>query len=685
MLRGKRRRVQRSNQPRCVTWLAVAALFGSAPIASAQPPPAAVAARLEAGRKALVARVESLKQDDSINPRLVADIEVFAKAVEWAVRHDEFYPPRSGTGTTAWIGYAEKALATGTRRAEELAAGKPSWVLQRGSTIRGYYSKIDGSVQPYAVSLPGGINPRSGTRHRLHLKLHGRGGTLNELRFIAQHEGKALPTGQTFVQLDVFGRTNNAYRYAGEADVFEALADLERRVRIDNRRITLWGFSMGGAGAWHLGLHHPSRWSSVGPGAGFVDFYEYQNQAERRPEHQHSTLSIYDVVPYALNAHNVPVCTYGGEIDKQLLASTTMVDRAKRLGVPIKLLIGPGTGHRFHPESFEQFMAFHEEHARKGRRLYPGRSDIRFVTWTVKYNVCEWLTVEEMEQQYRPAVVQATRAADGTLKLKTRNVAALQVARDVADRIEIDGVKHRLATAADGLLPGVYYHKNGKDWNILDYDGSRSFQKNIDLHKRRDLQGPIDDAFMQPFVCVRGSGTPWSKPQADWANWTLDRFAREFDKWLRGRIRVVADTSVDDEMIAANNLVLFGDPGSNAVMARVIGRLPVEWTRESIRVAGESYDPASHGLSMIYPNPLNPRRYVVINSGHTFHEPDFKNSNSWLFPRLGDIAVQAFSKNTSGGYDESISWAGLFDSRWRLGVSRQPKPAAGESKGEAGD
>jgi len=665
-----------------VAWVALAVLAVGGQVALAQPPPPAVAARLETGRRALVSRIESLKKDDSIRPRLVADVEVFAKAVEWAVRHNEFYPPRSGAGTTAWIGYAEKALATGLRRAEELANGKPSWVLQPGSTIRGYYSKIDGSVQPYAVSLPKGINPRSGTRYRLHLKLHGRGGTLNELRFIAQHEGKALPAGQAFLQLDVFGRTNNAYRYAGEADVFEALADLERRVRVDNRRITLWGFSMGGAGAWHLGLHHPSRWSSVGPGAGFVDFYKYQSQTEQRPDHQHRTLSIYDVVPYTLNAYNVPVCTYGGEIDKQLLASTTMVDRAKRLGVPIKLLIGPQTGHRFHPESFKQFMAFHHEHARKGRRLYPGRTDIRFVTWTVKYNECEWLTVEEMEQQYRPAVVQATRDDDGTLKLKTRNVAALQVARDVADGIEIDGVKHRLATAADGLLPGVYYQKNGKDWNILGYDDSRNFQKNIDLNKRHDLQGPIDDAFMQPFVCVRGTGTPWSKSHADWADWTLDRFGREFDKWLRGRIRVVVDTAVDDAMIAANNLILFGDPGSNAVMARVIKRMPVEWTKKAIRVAGTSYDPASHGLSMIYPNPLNPRRYVVINSGHTFHEPDFKNSNSWLFPRLGDIAVQAFSKNAAGGYDESIRWAALFDSRWRLG---RPAAATIRSKREAGD
>ncbi len=681
-----RRSVSRAWRVSCWSCLSVLVLVAgfAAPLASAQLPSAEVVERLESSRKSLMAKVALLGKDRAIDRRLLADVEVFAKSVEWSLRHREFYQPRSGAGRSAWVGYAERALATGMRRADELSAGKPSWVLQAGSTIRGYYSKVDGSVQPYAVSLPRGINPRSGTRHRLHLKLHGRGGTLNELRFIALHDGKALPEGQDFVQLDVFGRTNNAYRYSGETDVFEALADLERRVRIDSRRITLWGFSMGGAGAWHLGLHHPSRWSSVGPGAGFVDFYKYQAQTKSRPAHQHAALSIYDVVPYALNAHNVPVCTYGGENDKQLLASTTMVDRAKVLGVPMKLLIGPGTGHRFHPESLKQFMAFHAEHSRTGRRVYPGRTDIRFVTWTLKYNECEWLTVEEMQQMYRPAVVQAARSEDGTLKLKTRNVAALQVSRDVADAIEIDGVRHGLVGAAGGLLPGVYYQKSGTDWNVLNYDDSRSFQKNMDLSKRHDLQGPIDDAFMQPFVCVTGSGTPWSKFQADWAKWTFERFDREFDKWLRGRIRVVADKDVDDEMIAANNLILFGDPGSNSVMARVMERLsqrlPIGWTRESIVVQGKSYDPAAFGLSMIYPNPLNPRRYVVINSGHTFHEADFKNSNSWLFPRLGDIAVQSIQKTSGGAYTESIRWAGFFDSQWRLPSDQPSGPPSGGAK-----
>ncbi len=663
-------------QPRVLAAAGLAGLVASmlATSAVAQAPPPEVAARLRKGQQALQERVAKLKQSESIDLRLVADVDVFAKAVEWCLRHQEFYAPRSGKGASPWIGYAEAALKTGNARADELAAGKPSWVLRIGSTIRGYYSRVDGSVQPYAVSLPAGINPRSGKRWPLHLKLHGRGSTLNELRLIALHEGKVLPPGQKFLQLDVFGRTNNAYRYAGETDVLEALADIERRVRIDNRRITLWGFSMGGAGAWHLGLHHPSRWSSVGPGAGFVDFYKYQNQDRQRPEHQHKTLAIYDVVPYALNAFNVPVCTYGGEIDKQLVASTTMVEQAKRLGVPIKLLVGPKTGHRFHPDSFKEFMAFHEQHSKKGRRPYPGRTDVRFVTWTVKYNQCEWLTVEEMDELYKPAIVQARKDDEGMLRIKTRNVAVLQIARDVADQVEIDGVRHQLATAADGLLPGVFYARGGKSWDVLGYDESRNFQKNLDRNKRRDLQGPIDDAFMGPFVCVRGTGTPWSQAQTRWANWTLERFGREFDKWLRGRIRTVDDRSVSDEMIANNNLVLFGDPGSNAVIARVLDKLPVEWTREAIKVAGRTFLPADHGLSLIYPNPLNPRRYVVINSGHTFHAKDFKASNSWLFPRLGDIAVQKFRRRKSGGYDETIAWSALFNSGWQLPGSAGKPP-----------
>ncbi len=609
---------------------------------------------------------DRLKDAAAKPPKYFVDAQVFAKGVEWCLRHGEFYPAKKEGQPSAWIKYCEDAIAAGNARLDELQAGTNSWTDQEGSTIRGYVSRVDGSVQPYALSLPAGFKDvESGYRWPLHVKLHGRGGTRNEVRFFNEHAGKKPADGQNWIQLDVFGRTDNAYRWSGETDVFEALKDVQRRYRIDDLRIALWGFSMGGAGAWHLGLHHPSKWSSVGPGAGFVDFYEYQKQTEQLPSHQHRGLHIYDAVDYTLNMANVPLCTYGGELDAQLVASTKMVDLAKEADVPVKLLIGPGVGHKFHPDTFKEFMAFHAEHTEKGRRRYPGNRSIRFVTWTLKYNRCEWLRIDELEKQYERTTVEGGVGPNGVLSLATKNVAALRIGRDVADQVELDGKRLQLQGAAEDLLPDVLYEKTSGGWELVEYEDTLAFDENGTVNKRHGLQGPIDDAFMESFVCVRGTGQPWSASQQAWADWTLSRFEQEFDKWLRGKVPVISDSALTDEQIANQNLILFGDPGSNSVLARVLDKLPVKWTKAGLEVNGQTYDADSHGVALIYPNPLNPRRYVVINSGHTMHEQDFKASNSWLFPKLGDIAVQKFERD-GDGFKEATVWAELFDGHWRL-------------------
>lgn len=622
-----------------------------------------VLAELQSGLRELQASIQALQTPVERQVRdyelLVADVQIFAKALDWMLRHNEF--PRK-----EYPAQALKALEIGRVRAAQLAAGNADWALQTGVTIRGYVSKVDGSVQPYALSLPVGINPEAGDRWPLHIKLHGRADGMNEVNFIARHEGKPLTDQQTWIQLDVFGRGNNAYRWAGEADVFEALADVRRRFRIDDHRITLHGFSMGGAGAWHLGLHYPSLWSSVGPGAGFVDFYKYQKHAEQLPEWQHATLGIYDAIDYSLNAFNVPICSYGGEQDAQLVASTSVVQAAKAQNVDIKLLIGPDTGHKFHPDSFREFMAFHQEKSAAGRQWNLGRRHIRFVTRTLKYNTCDWLTIQEVERVYAASTVDALRDDDGNVTISTDNVAALSLSRDVATLAIIDGETLPCYDAGEGLLPDVYYTKTSEGWTVLTYDQSRAFQKNIAGHKRQNLQGPIDDAFMSAFVAVTGSGTPSSTAHHEWATFTLKRFASEFDKWMRGRIPMVADTDLDDDTISRKHLILFGDPASNAVLKKVLPDLPITWDGNSITADGQTFSTQDHGISMIFPNPLNPRRYVVINSGHTFRERDFKASNAWLFPRLGDIAVQKFTRQSDGSFEEQTVWAANFNSEWKL-------------------
>lgn len=649
--------------------LCVFVLFASSPNAeAARPQSEEVLAQLQSGLSKLQTHIEALRAIPALQRRdgrrKLADVEIFAKSVEWMLRHKEF-PKKE------YAKQATKALETGSRRAAELLNGKSPWEQRTGTTVRAYYSRIDGSVQPYALTIPEGVDPNSGTRWPLHLKLHGRANDMNEVNFIHRHEGKPLSKEQNWIQLDVYGRGNNAYRWAGETDVFEALADVKRRFRIDENRTTLHGFSMGGAGAWHLGVHYPSMWSSVGPGAGFVDFYKYQNQTEQRPPWQHANLGIYDAVDYAMNSANVPICTYGGENDPQLLAGTTMVDAAKAVDVDIKLLIGPGMGHRFHPDSFKQFMMFHQEKSKLGRQRNQGRKQIRFTTRTLKYNKCDWLTIHEIERVSERATIEATLTADGNVKVQANNVSAFSLARDIAQFVEIQDKRLPCNEAGEGLLPNVYYQNTDDGWRELEYRESLAFLKNPTRQKRKNLQGPIDDAFMEPFLCIKGSQAGTTELD-NWAQWTLDRFEQEFDKWMRAKIPMVTADSLKD-IPTDRNLILFGSPESNRMIKKFAPSLPVEWTDEEIRIGSKSFSTDHHGLSLIYPNPNNVKHYIVINSGHTFHESDFKASNSWLFPRLGDIAIQKFTRNRTGGYDEEIVWAANFKTDWQLSPKDLPK------------
>lgn len=60
-----------------------------------------------------------------------------------------------------------------------------------------------------------------------------------------------------------FGRGNQGYREIGEVDVWEAYDDVHRHFKIDEDRRYLYGFSMGGFGAWHIGTRTPDRWAAM--------------------------------------------------------------------------------------------------------------------------------------------------------------------------------------------------------------------------------------------------------------------------------------------------------------------------------------------------------------------------------------------------------------------------------------
>ena len=246
------------------------------------------------------------------DPDLTGDVEVYAKAGRILLEFPDQFFTQNG------IDHALAVLDTGAERAKELATGKPSWTTTR-KQIHAYYSAMDGSIQPYGITLPANYDASKPTR--LYVWLHGRQNQITESEFLTAFPkagpGKVPVADNGQIQLDVFGRINSAgWHWAGEADIFEAIAAVQKRFKIDDKRILLRGFSMGGEGGWHIALHYPDRFAAAEIGAGTIS---------RRAEipglqpYQYATLRIWEnMSEWALNIFNLPTAGHDGDTDTQV-------------------------------------------------------------------------------------------------------------------------------------------------------------------------------------------------------------------------------------------------------------------------------------------------------------------------------------------------------------------------------
>ena len=68
------------------------------------------------------------------------------------------------------------------------------------------------------------------------------------------------------------------------------------------------------------------------------------------------------------------------------------------------------------------------------------------------------------------------------------------------------------------------------------------------------------------------------------------------------------------EDIAKYNLILYGTDETNSIVADILPELPVRFRDETIVFAGKSYSGENVGMQMVYPNPSNRDRYIVLRA-----------------------------------------------------------------------
>lgn len=638
------------------------------------PPGIAIPAKdreeLEAGVGELMAQIQELARQKKWNVQWLADVEIFPAAVATALKHNEVYDLKE-------IAVARRLLANGRERLAALREGKAPWRTATGLVVRGYYSEIDGSVQPYGLVIPATYKAGSRHKHRLDLWWHGRGEKLTELNFIDQRQripGEFTPA-DAFV-LHPYGRYCNANKFAGEIDTFEAMAHVKREYSIDENRVVARGFSMGGAACWQFAVHYPDVWCAAAPGAGFSetpDFLKvFQNEALKPTWYERKLWRWYDCTEYALNLYNLPTVAYSGEVDRQKQAADIMAKALAGEGLSLTHITGPKTGHRYHPDAKAEINRRIDAIAAIGRNPVPAR--VRFTTSTLRYNRCFWVTIDALDKHWEPARLEAEIVSGNKIVIKASNVAGFtlsfgpgQCPLDNTEnpKVIIDGKNVDAVQPKTDRSWTAHFHK-GDDiaWGIIPSPSSSG------MRKRHGLQGPIDDAFMSRFVMVAPSGTAWHEKTGKWMQAELAHAVEHWRHQFRGDAPVKKDTDINDNDIATSNLILWGDPQSNAVLERLAGKLPIKWSKESINVAGNSIAGDSHVAVMIYPNPLNPRKYIVLNSGFTFREYDYLN-NARQVPKLPDYAVIDTRQPATSQKPGGIAAAGFFDEAWQIPLTKR--------------
>lgn len=611
---------------------------------------------LETGLKGLARMIDQLEQKkDPFTNDLLPDVQIYYKAVDYALRYQEFFAEKE-------IATGKILLKEGLSRAEALRDHRPYWTTQKGEVVRGYRSKIDGSVQPYGLTIPENY-PDGGKKFNLSLWFHGRGETLSELNFIANDKGFAssMPPMKNTIMLYPYGRFCNAFKFAGETDVLEALEAVKKQYEINEDGLIDRGFSMGGAAAWHFAVHFPDRWLAANPGAGFAETFDFLRTYSKDTLHpswyEKKLWHLYDCTDYASNLTNLPVFAYNGDKDVQKQAADIMETAMKSEGLVLTRITGENTAHSYNKESARITDTLLSRVAAAGKR--PDPKELHFTTYTLKYNKLYWLRVDALHEHWERARVDGFGKGDSVV-LSTTNVDGLTLDRPILSSLiapskiillRIDGTRFRLTVAGKPL---VSFHRENDRW----VPG----EAKTPLAKRHDLQGPVDDAFMGSFIVVRPTGTSKNILVDQWSKAELERFLVQWRRQFRGDPIVKEDTALRPNDYSSN-LIVFGDGESNRFLSKVSAKLPIQWTAGAISTGSMSYSSKDHALIMIYPNPVNPQKYLVLNSGFTFREDAYLN-NSKQVPMLPDWAVVDLNVPPGPVSPGKIANAGFFGEHW---------------------
>ena len=526
------------------------------------------------------------------------------------------------------------------------ASGRDPFRDQKGLFQKAFYSRVDGSLQPYTVYVPKDYDGHA--PHPLLLLLHGSGGDQWEIpQAAANLDGHSVFAGaleetrieSKFLLCAPLARGPSGYLYMAEVDILQMLEEVERDYRVDVDRVYVMGWSMGGSGAFLLASRFPDRFAAMMPIAGSTD----------------SELIA--------NASHVPCWNFHGLGDTTVSPGFLRVAEAayQSLGLPYHdgfrerpFVWSPWSDHWV---GYRMMGSFDEiEKILEPYRRNAAPKEVTLVTSELRHNKAYWVRIDALERYDEPASLKA-RISGTTIDITSGNVRAFSLLLTSTD---ID-LSHAIKVVQNGQ--SIFEGKAGTELRLGQQPTGPA------IHKVHGLSGPLSDVYYEPFLIV----TPPKDATDPGAVAARKEAEAILTKGLRGlrfygvKIKSEQEVTVDDA--EKHHLILVGVPKSSKLLQLIQSRLPVRIEGNAVIAGDHRFEGDDVGFRLIYPNPLNPRRYIVVCAGVTQDGLEGLGSiptpNWGWSSRVTEPDVLIIDRRTRGPYKRYLA-AFTFNNDWKL-------------------
>ena len=408
----------------------------------------------------------------------------------------------------------------------------------------------------------------------------------------------------------------------------------------------------------------------------------------------------------------MPLVVYSGENDPQMAPARWMEPVMAAEGLRFPHIVGPAKGHAYDSASLAEVLRRCDREIAAGKDRFPDTVSVQ--TKTLRYNKIAWVTIERLEQHWVKATVDARiinppgsitlsqpPSASTALEISTTNVTALTITPCQLDLLTVPVVIDGQTLSCPPELPtpvttasfvkGAYGGDVGR-WAWVPrvgtvYSTTERFgdtgrnlltapnNSGATWEKQPGLQGPIDDAYLTPFLVVipdlMGEKATAAEPERAAVHaWVENEAVHQIERWeglCRGKPRVKHAQSVTEDDKAKYNLVLWGTTATNSLIADVE---TASASFPDLLALNGAYSASDHVAIGCYPSPFashDSPKYICLNSGFTFRE-GHDYTNSMQNPKLPDWAILKVGPGTPPTAEAAglVEACGFFDEQWRL-------------------